>query len=172
MSGEFLLIYICNFHVLSHLLLIYICKLHLESGGLGNLLIFFPSVYYFAALSGREIVIVDKSLLGEICRVVICGYPLLSTMSESYPTIFSEEALAGVVGLKVFEFAKYLTDGPQNWLGASFIRADGYKYASDWWLGDSQRETCLQRLTGCEASADVACMKFPCLKSFTIDLHV
>jgi hypothetical protein len=28
MSGEFLLIYICNFHVLTHLLLIYICKLH------------------------------------------------------------------------------------------------------------------------------------------------
>ena len=28
MSGKFLLIYICNFHVLSHFLLIYICKLH------------------------------------------------------------------------------------------------------------------------------------------------
>ena len=28
MSGNFLLIYICNFHVLSDLLLIYICKLH------------------------------------------------------------------------------------------------------------------------------------------------
>ena len=28
MSGKFLLIYICNFHVLSNLLLIYICKLH------------------------------------------------------------------------------------------------------------------------------------------------
>jgi FAD dependent oxidoreductase len=27
-TGNFLLIYICNFHVLSHLLLIYICKLH------------------------------------------------------------------------------------------------------------------------------------------------
>ena len=26
--GKFLLIYICNFHVLSHFLLIYICKLH------------------------------------------------------------------------------------------------------------------------------------------------
>ena len=26
--GKFLLIYICNFHVLSHLLLIYICQLH------------------------------------------------------------------------------------------------------------------------------------------------
>ena len=28
MSGKFLLIYMCNFHVLSHFLLIYICKLH------------------------------------------------------------------------------------------------------------------------------------------------
>ena len=28
MAGEFLLIYIYNFHVLGHLLLIYICKLH------------------------------------------------------------------------------------------------------------------------------------------------
>ena len=27
-SGKFLLIYVCNFHVLSDLLLIYICKLH------------------------------------------------------------------------------------------------------------------------------------------------
>jgi hypothetical protein len=27
-TGNFLLIYICNFHVLYHLLLIYICKLH------------------------------------------------------------------------------------------------------------------------------------------------
>ena len=26
--GNFLLVYICNFHVLSHLLLNYICKLH------------------------------------------------------------------------------------------------------------------------------------------------
>ena len=26
--GKLLMIYICNFHVLSHLLLIYICKLH------------------------------------------------------------------------------------------------------------------------------------------------
>ena len=28
MSGKLLLIYICNFHVLSNLLLIFICKLH------------------------------------------------------------------------------------------------------------------------------------------------
>ena len=34
MSGDFLLIYICNFHVLSHLLLIYICKLHWNTNSL------------------------------------------------------------------------------------------------------------------------------------------
>ena len=28
LAGESFMIYICNFHVLSHLLLIYICKLH------------------------------------------------------------------------------------------------------------------------------------------------
>ena len=27
-AGELLMIYVCNFHFLSHLLLIYICKLH------------------------------------------------------------------------------------------------------------------------------------------------
>ena len=31
-EGNFLLIYICNFHVLSHFLLIYICKLHWNLG--------------------------------------------------------------------------------------------------------------------------------------------
>ena len=36
MSGDFLLIYICNFYVLSHLLLIYICKLHLKTEALST----------------------------------------------------------------------------------------------------------------------------------------
>ena len=37
------------------------------------------------------------------------------------------------------------------------LRADGYKYASEWWLGLQTCEHCIQRLTGCEASDDVAC---------------
>ena len=35
-SGKLLLIYICNFHVLSNLLLIYICKLHWNSHKVSN----------------------------------------------------------------------------------------------------------------------------------------
>ena len=33
--------------------------------GIGNFLIFFPAAYYFAALTGREILIADDSLIGE-----------------------------------------------------------------------------------------------------------
>lgn len=39
-----------------------------ENGGagLGNLLIFFPAAFYFAALTGSDIVINDKSILGKV----------------------------------------------------------------------------------------------------------
>jgi hypothetical protein len=33
--------------------------------GIGNFLIFFPAAYYFAALTGREILVADDSLIGE-----------------------------------------------------------------------------------------------------------
>ena len=43
-EGKLLLIYICNFHVLSHLLLIYICKLHWKH----LCLIFFIKIKYIS----------------------------------------------------------------------------------------------------------------------------
>jgi hypothetical protein len=36
-----------------------------QGAGIGNLLIFFPSVYYFAAFTGRDIILSDKSIVGE-----------------------------------------------------------------------------------------------------------
>ena len=33
--------------------------------GIGNFLIFFPSAYYFAAFTGRDILIHEDSLIGE-----------------------------------------------------------------------------------------------------------
>jgi len=40
-----------------------------EGTGLGNLLLFFPAVYYFAAFSSREIVLLDASNIGLFCQV-------------------------------------------------------------------------------------------------------
>ncbi len=51
-----------------------------EGAGIGNFIIFFPAAFYLAALTGREIIIVDSSLLGEMCRILHCGFPLLSDM--------------------------------------------------------------------------------------------
>ena len=34
--------------------------------GFGNFLIFFPSAYYFAAVTGRDIILEDNSIIGEI----------------------------------------------------------------------------------------------------------
>ena len=131
-----------------------------EGGGLGNFLIFFPSAYYFAALTGREIVIIDNSLLGEVCKVVICGYPFLSTMTEAYPEYFDDEAMKGVKGLKVMQFRDYFEKWPKDPLevkDAPLLRADGYKYGSEWWLGLKYAESCMQHITGCEVRDDVAC---------------
>ena len=47
------------------------------SAGLGNLLIFFPAVYYYAVITGRDIIVNDRSLFGAVCRVVQCGFPFL-----------------------------------------------------------------------------------------------
>ena len=35
-----------------------------QGAGIGNLLIFFPAVYYFAAFSGRDIILGDSSIVG------------------------------------------------------------------------------------------------------------
>ena len=46
--------------------------------GIGNFLIFYPAAYWFAALSGRDIIINDDSLIGEMCRTLVCGFPFFS----------------------------------------------------------------------------------------------
>ena len=88
-----------------------------EGGGLGNFLIFFPSGYYFAALTGREIVIIDHSLLGEVCKIVLCGYPFLSTMTEAYPEYFNEENMRKLRGVKAMDFRVFFEKGPEGLKG-------------------------------------------------------
>lgn len=49
-----------------------------KNAGLGNYLIFFPSAYYFALLQGRELIIFDDSFVGELCRLIECGFRFYS----------------------------------------------------------------------------------------------
>ena len=72
-SGNSLLIYICNFHVLSNLLLIYICKLHWDS-----------VEEMFALVSSVPHVITDRYHPGVASMIV--GTDLSLTMYRSEAT--------------------------------------------------------------------------------------
>ena len=81
-------------------------------------------------------------------------------MTEAYPEYFDDESMKGVKGLKVMQFRDHFESWPKDPLqikDVPLLRADGYKYASEWWLGLKFAESCMQHLTGCEAHDDVAC---------------
>jgi hypothetical protein len=129
-----------------------------EGGGIGNSFIFFPAVYYFAAVTGREILIVDNghSTLGEFCNVIHCGYPMLSEMSLAYPSLLAPDKLSNLRGAKGIDFRKHITG--ESLLDETIIRGDGYKYHSEWWMGVNDTiGKCIQHLTGCTIEDDVAC---------------
>jgi hypothetical protein len=122
--------------------------------GIGNYLIFYPAAYYFAALTGREILIQDGSLLAEMCSIIVCGFPLYSEMAAAIPSQLSPAALRGIVGAKAWDMQRHMNG--ERILDDILIRADGYKYASGWYLGYNHTDECISRLTGC-AHNDVSC---------------
>ena len=82
-------------------------------------------------LTGREIIILDGSLIGEMCTKIYCGYPLLSEVAEAYPALISKDIYSnGVInygaipGAKVWDFHKHL--GKEVDLDTHVVlRADG-----------------------------------------------
>jgi hypothetical protein len=71
MSGNLLLIYICNFHVLSRLLLIYICKLH------WNLNTMFACSVDRMALGNLSFLLTRS---GKLLLIYICNFHVLSNL--------------------------------------------------------------------------------------------
>ena len=60
-------------------------------------MIFFPSAYYFAALTGRDLLIFDNSVIGEFCKHIVCGFPMVSEMSIAYPDLLGKNQLANMI---------------------------------------------------------------------------
>ena len=79
---------------------------HGEGAGIGNFLVFFPAAYYFAALTGRDIAIMDKSLIADMCKIIVCGFPLESDMYEAYPYLqnYKDKVEGGKVPQYVVHF--------------------------------------------------------------------
>lgn len=122
--------------------------------GLGNLLIFFPAAFYFAAVTGRDIVIQDRSVLGEMCSVVQCGFPFVDQVSLAFPDILNENSILHADNVKAQDFTKYI-EGHRK-IESKVIRAAGYLSKSDWWVWFNTTVNCVHRITGCDLG-DVMC---------------
>ena len=118
--------------------------------GIGNFLIFYPSAYYFAMLTGRDILIMDDSLIGEMCKLLRCGFPLLSEISAAYPHLRNEV----ILGAKTANFGEHLR-GDVDYV-ETLVRADGSKLMSGWYSGFENATKCITRVTGCQ-DEDIFC---------------
>jgi hypothetical protein len=130
--------------------------------GIGNFLVFFPAAYYFAVLTGRIIVLIDDSLIGEMCLVLNCGFPTLSEMSLAFPDSFPNYLKEPVRSAKVLNFHQHI--GSEVVIEDTMVRADGYMYKSGWYLGRNFTGSCIAILTGC-GEEDVSCHDSHALQS-------
>lgn len=122
--------------------------------GIGNFLLFYPAAYYFAMLTGRNILIQDGSLIGEMCHVINCGFPHYSSYAKAFPSQLSESEMGSVRGIKAWDFNRHLNG--ESIVSDRIVRADGYKYQSGWYGGHNYSTYCIAKLTGC-APDDVSC---------------
>lgn len=127
-----------------------------DSGGagIGNLLIFFPAAFYFAAVTGRDLIITDNSVLGEMCNIVHCGFPFVNQLKSAFPHILNSTSIQAAETLRFGDFLKYM-DGSRE-VSSPVIRAGGYQSKSDWWVWFNTTVHCISRITGCDLG-DVMC---------------
>ena len=121
---------------------------------MGNLLIFFPAAFYFAAFTGRDIVITDNSILGEMCQIIHCGFPFVSQVKLAFPDIITDSAMKSIEDVKSGDFQKYI-EGSRT-MPAKVVRGAGYMSKSDWWVYFNTTVHCVKRITGCDLG-DIMC---------------
>lgn len=126
-----------------------------KGAGIGNFLIFYPAAYYFALLTGRDILIIDDSLISEMCSILTCGYPKFNDAKAAFPAILGGEAFNQARPIKVYDFHRHFS-GEASLSDVKVVRADGYKFFSGWYLGRNDTEDCIAKVTGC-ARTDSMC---------------
>jgi len=123
-------------------------------GGVGNLLIFYPAAFYFAAITGRDIIITDNSALGGICGVITCGFPFVSQIEEAFPHIVNPQTLSSAPSLKHGDFIKYMESNLEA--NQPVAKVGGFLSKSDWWVWFNTSVACVAKLTACDLG-DVQC---------------
>jgi hypothetical protein len=121
---------------------------------MGNLLIFFPAAYYFATFTGREIIIQDNSIIGEMCNIITCGFPFVSDLAKAFPKILTPSAVANAREMKANDFQRHMEKIAV--VNDAVVRGSGFMSKSDWWSYFNESVHCVSRITGCDLG-DVPC---------------
>lgn len=122
--------------------------------GIGNFLIFYPAAFWFAAFTGRNLIISDNSTIGDMCKIIQCGFPFASDLRLAFPSILNQLALTRVEDIKSSDFIRYV-EGTKE-VSANVVRAWGFMASSDWWSYINETTHCVKKITGCDLG-DISC---------------
>lgn len=120
-----------------------------DSPGLGNYLIFFPSIFWFAALTGRRVVL-GEGVMSEFCSYLGCA---ANGFKSSVELGLSTNVTWTAVGK--FDFLQHFEGNPRL-LTLSYIRGATLVPASEWWSYFPPLARCVSRLSRCPVG-DVGC---------------
>lgn len=107
-----------------------------DGTGLGNLLLFFPAAYYFAAFTNREIVLLDDSNIGLFCQVIRCGFPTVSEAKSVFEEDLNEKEMTYLKRMSWRHFDSHIS-GELNYSHYTQVGPYGFQSKSDWWAYNS-----------------------------------
>lgn len=147
-----------------------------SAGGLGNTLVYFANAFFLATLTGRELIIGDHSGIGQMCRIINCGYPHVEEMSKVYPQYLSANAIRGarsITGGDLYKLYNGVTDKNgvtksvhDDWSDLKVVTNSGYQaHVSGWWTQNETLALCIAKVTGCQRLYDNACAERYALQS-------
>jgi hypothetical protein len=128
--------------------------------GVGNTLVYFPVVYWFAVFTGRDVAVTDLSSVGSVCRIFNCGFPFTSEVIKMFPDIKLSYSPRKVNYDLMLHFGgKLVKHNIVNLNGFSATALPGL-------LGSAANSSeCVSRLTGCSRK------NYTCIEHFAMRHH-
>lgn len=121
--------------------------------GIGNYLIFWPATFWFAAFTGRNVLIGD-GIMAEWCSFVGCSASGFATKSEMVAA-GRYNASVELVGVGRFDMIAHL-EGKGRFASLPNVRGNTITPGSEWWTYFPFAGRCVSRLSRCPPG-DVGC---------------
>ena len=121
--------------------------------GIGNYLVFWPAMFWFAVFTGRSVVVGD-GIMSEFCYHMNCGLHGFKTKSDMMlANLYENTTSARNMGN--FHLIQHL-QGNGAFLNENAVRGDTNSPATEWWSYFSFAGRCVSKLSRC-AVGDVGC---------------